>query len=223
LASSYLRECISQNTILGLSWGKSVYNTVSNLKPEKGINNLKVVQIMGQASSDNEYVDARELVRIVSKLYNGKAYYLNSPLYIEDDYARNILKNDQTNANTIRLASCADIILTGIGSMDLKTFNHLWKGYIDKSSINELIKKGVAGYICAYFYDKNGNIMDIDYNKRIVGIDIHDLKNVKTVIGVAGGDSAVKAEAILASLKGKFINVLVTDFDTANELIKLGS
>ncbi|EMW7733207.1 transcriptional regulator LsrR, partial [Yersinia enterocolitica] len=43
--------------------------------------------------------------------------------------------------------------------------------------------------------------------------------NIPTVIGVAGG--VEKSEAIVAALKGKYVNALVTDELTARSIIKL--
>lgn len=219
LAAEYLEDIISENTNLGISWGKAVYNTVNSLQGSKKKQNIKVIQLMGSASSDNEYIDVRELISTVSKLINAKAYYLNAPLYMEDNYARNILMKDPINAETLRLAVNADILLTGIGSMDSNNFSHLWKGYLTEPYMEELKRMGVVGYIFAYFYDAMGNVFDNDSNKRIVGIDISQIKSIKTVIGVAGG--ACKASAVLGALKGNFINVLVTDYDTANEILNL--
>ena len=54
-------------------------------------------------------------------------------------------------------------------------------------------------------------------NQRVIGISIDDLKVIPTVIGVAGG--VEKHEAILAALKGHYIDVLVTDEKTGNYLL----
>jgi DNA-binding transcriptional regulator LsrR (DeoR family) len=220
LAAKFLEENIKEGDTLGISYGKAVYNTIHSFKAVQNISKVKVVQIMGSSSLSNVYIDSRELISTTSKLFNGKAHYLNAPLYMEDDYARNVIKTDYVNLETLNLASKADILLTGIGSLDLETFSHLWKGYLDEDYIDTLKEYGVAGYICAYCFDINGDVLDIDINKRIIGIDITDLRKINTVIGVAGGYG--KARALLGALNGKFINVLVTDYNTANEIITIG-
>lgn len=49
-------------------------------------------------------------------------------------------------------------------------------------------------------------------------MDIDQLKRVRYVIAVAGGK--FKTDAIRAALKGRIINILVTDIETANKLIE---
>ena len=55
--------------------------------------------------------------------------------------------------------------------------------------------------------------------KRVIGIDLTSLKCAPRVVGIAGGEQ--KVPAILASLKGRWINVLITDRHTAERLIAL--
>lgn len=52
--------------------------------------------------------------------------------------------------------------------------------------------------------------------KRVIGIDLATLKSAPRVVGIAGGES--KVAAILASLAGKWINVLITERRTAEQL-----
>jgi lsr operon transcriptional repressor len=61
--------------------------------------------------------------------------------------------------------------------------------------------------------------MDIELNRRMVGIELKDLQDIEQVIGVAGGEA--KAEAILGALRGGHINVLVTDDGAAGKVLTL--
>lgn len=56
-------------------------------------------------------------------------------------------------------------------------------------------------------------------NSKIVGIDLEAIHAANYVIGVAAGK--FKAEAILGALRGKYINVLITDDDTALKVLSL--
>ena len=55
------------------------------------------------------------------------------------------------------------------------------------------------------------------FGDQIIAIPLEDYQNIPTRIGVAGG--LEKTEAIRAALNGNYVNVLITDFQTANELI----
>ena len=53
--------------------------------------------------------------------------------------------------------------------------------------------------------------------QRVFGIDLATLKSTSQVVGIAGRES--KIPVILASLKAKWMNVLITDRRTAEHLI----
>jgi DNA-binding transcriptional regulator LsrR (DeoR family) len=53
--------------------------------------------------------------------------------------------------------------------------------------------------------------------ERVIGIDLLTPQLTPRVVGIAGGES--KIPAILASLKAKWLNVLITDRCTAEQLI----
>ena len=61
--------------------------------------------------------------------------------------------------------------------------------------------------------------VDSPLMQRVIGIDLVTLRRAARVVGIAGGTG--KVEAILASLRGKWINVLITDRQTAERLIDL--
>jgi lsr operon transcriptional repressor len=48
-------------------------------------------------------------------------------------------------------------------------------------------------------------------------MDLEQLRKIKRCVGVAGGKR--KVAAIRGAMRGKYINVLITDLNTANELI----
>ena len=47
---------------------------------------------------------------------------------------------------------------------------------------------------------------------------LEDLRKLENVIGVAGGPS--KVDAILAALRGGYLDILITDEDTAQVLLE---
>ncbi len=65
----------------------------------------------------------------------------------------------------------------------------------------------------------SGQWLDIDINRRIVGISLEALSKIDTVIGVAGGSR--KGAAILGALRGRYINVLITDDQAAQKVLAL--
>ena len=60
--------------------------------------------------------------------------------------------------------------------------------------------------------------MESPLDDRLITTPLETLAEQKNVIGVAGG--ANKVSAIIGALNGKFLDILVTDQDTAELIIK---
>ena len=216
LTSNYVNNIIEDISILGLSWGKTIYNVVNSISPNKKVS-IKVVQIMGATSSKNPTIDAPDLIRKLATAYGGNYYYLHAPLYIENDIAQKALMKQPAIVETISLAKKSDIVLTGIGSLSNNIKNHLWDKYLNEKDLKKMKKMGAVGHICAHFYDINGRIIPTEKHNKIVGINMNDLKNINKVVGIAGGNS--KFESILGALRGNYLDILITDENIARKVI----
>ena len=72
--------------------------------------------------------------------------------------------------------------------------------------------------MCCHFFDINGQLVESPLDDRLITTPLETLAEQKNVIGVAGG--ANKVSAIIGALNGKFLDILVTDQDTAELIIK---
>jgi len=126
------------------------------------------------------------------------------------------MKNDETQ-KLLEKARNVDIALVGIGA-PIGSSNLVETGYFEKEQIKEMQNLGVAGDICSRFFDEEGQVCDLEINKRTIGINLDDLKNINEVIGVAGGEE--KVSSIVGALKGGFLDVLITDAKTAKLVLE---
>lgn len=212
--AEYLQGIIKENTILGMTWGKTISSVIKQLNP-KSKPPITVVPVVGAAAKDDPLVDTPDLIRMVAKAYNGKYKYLYAPLYIDNDYARKSLIQEPVINDTLFLANKANIVLTGIGTTDAVFASSLWSNYL----IHDLKVKNAVGCVYGYVFDINGNLIDNNINNKVVGIDLNTLLHVEYRIGITS--SKFKAKAILGALRGKFINVLITDEDTATKVLAM--
>ena len=74
------------------------------------------------------------------------------------------------------------------------------------------------GDLLSHFIDKDGNPVESGLDNRLLSTPLEELKKMNNVIGVAGGRH--KAEAIHAALRGKYLDILITDEETAAMLLK---
>ena len=218
LAARYVEGIVRADTVLGISWGLAVHSTVRALRPERRLP-ITVVQMVGAVGEGDPLIDGPDLARLLAGVYGGQYRYLHAPLIVEDLRARDVLLQEPRIRETLELARRADVALVGIGAPHAAVYSLLRAGYVDREAIAGLLAQGVAGDVCARHYDAQGCELDIDLNRRIVGIELEALHGIDQVIGVAGGEA--KAGAILGALRGGHVDVLVTDDAAASKILAL--
>jgi len=217
LAARYLEGILNNASILAIGWGTALYEVVNALRPRQL--GIEIVQMIGAIGSGDPLIDGPELARELAKTLGGRYRYLHAPLIVRDEEVQKAFLREQRISETLELAKGADIALVGIGSVDPSVSSLLRAGYIDEEGLEAIRRCGAVGDICARQFDIQGNVLDIELNRRVVGIDIESLKRIDCVMGVAGG--MPKAPAILGALRGGFVNVLITDNRVAQEVLRL--
>jgi DNA-binding transcriptional regulator LsrR (DeoR family) len=89
---------------------------------------------------------------------------------------------------------------------------------LSRAELDSLLQKGVVGDIALRFFDAQGQPVQSEIDKRVIGITFEQLKHTRRVVGIAGGPE--KFQAILGALRGKLINVLITDLKNAEKLLQ---
>ena len=75
--------------------------------------------------------------------------------------------------------------------------------------------------MCAQHYDINGQLLDVELNRRAIGVGLEALRSIGTVIAIAGSEE--KARAILGAIRGQYIDVLITDDRAAAKILELAA
>ena len=91
-------------------------------------------------------------------------------------------------------------------------------GIRTEEEYTELIQKGAVGEIVGRIYDKEGQVVDEDLRRKMIGISTQQIKKIPVRVGISYGKD--KVEAIKGAIKGEMINVLVTDATTAEKLME---
>lgn len=214
-AAMYISDRLKGERILGITGSHLVTKTVHKLKKVHDCN-LKVVQTIGATINHDISGD---LVNYIVQTYDGKAYFLNTPVYVDDLYAKEVLLRDPAVTETFSLFRRCDLLLMGIGRFDLRGDMPLWFGYMTERHRQEMASKGAVGSVCAMFYDINGQLLDCEWNKKCITMPWHDVANTRQRIAIARGQGKVKS--ILGALRGHLTDVLVTDMTTATAVLEL--
>jgi len=182
---------------------------------------VEVVQILGATGSENTPINGPILAQLLSDRLGCRSWHLHAPLIVDSETGRNALLQDRSIQDTLERAKHADVALVGIGSTRSDLYSLLRAGYVTEAEAQAIREMGAVGDVCAQHYNLAGEWLDIDINRRVVGIELDTLTEIDTVIGVAG--SSRKGQAILGALRGGYIDVLITDDQAAKKILALHS
>ncbi len=218
-AANCLLDMAYDGDVIGVAWGTTIYEMVNFLPLSIERNNISVVQITGGLNQVSMDFNAIELTRRVAKAFGAKSYQLYAPAIVDSIDTKNVLMSESNIKKTIEMFSKINIAIVGVGSVVPEPSTMLYRdGFIRKEDFENISKCGAVGDINSYFYDKNGNRCKTELERRTIGIDLDHLRRVRYVMAVCGGK--FKADAIYGALKGKIINIIVTDKETAREMLK---
>lgn len=217
-ASKFLNSIVKDGDIIGVTWGATLYACSRNLIPREDIKDITVVQICGGVSKLDKNIYATEIPKKFSEVYHGVPYILPLPAILDDIKVKNAVLHDKNINDVLNIARQANINIFTMGTFGYESA--LTKaGYISKEEVDRLHLKGAVGDICARIIDINGNICDEKLNERTVAIDLDELKLKDWRIAVATGSNKVKC--IIGALRGGYVNVLITDEETALEILSI--
>jgi deoxyribonucleoside regulator len=218
LAAQFLDNVLQDGMIIGISWGTALYQMIRAMQP-RNLPGVEIVQLIGATGSENVPTDGPILARLLTDRLGGFPRYLHAPLIVENEAVRETLLQTRNIQETMARAAQADVALIGIGCPNSELYSLKRAGYVDETETQHIRAAGVVGDICGHHYSLAGEWLDIDINRRAVGINLDALLNIDTVIGVAG--SSRKGAAILGALRGHYINVLITDEQAAQKILAL--
>lgn len=215
--AEYLEGLLKKGDTVGSTWGRTISEVAKNLSTNKGLQ-VSAVQMIGGLNIANENLQADEVVRTIAKKLGGESHILYAPALVENNGVKDVLMSDMNIKETFKEMESCNVILAGIGELKEDTY------LIRDIDVNEdykkyLLSKDASGDIGFRWYDINGQPVENEYENKTIGYNVLENSKDALVIGIAGGER--KYEAILGALRGEYLDVLITDSDTANELIKL--
>jgi len=214
-AALFTHSIIRDGMQIGIAWGTTLYQMVHQMQYEN-VEDVSVVQLMGGFGASNPQYDGSELARELSKRLKAKYYPLQCPVLVKNILVKELLLEEPWIRKSLIQTSSLDVAFVGISSNNPDSSALVRAGYLTNEEAERIQKAGAIGHICGYSYDKNGNLMDIPVNNRIIGIEFNAFLKIPERIGIACG--ANKAAAVNAALKGGHLTTLITDESLAAKL-----
>ncbi len=207
--SEYLKRILRDDLVISLSWGSTLRKLVDIADIRKNYK-MEIIPIMGGMGNKGNKITSSEIARTLAEKTGGIYYVIHAPVIVKTAEMKEGLLKEEVIGEIFKKAKKADFAFVGIGKIT-DTSTMIREGYLEEKDFQLLKKENVIGDICATFFDIQGNVIDTELSKRIIGLDVRELKD-SIVVGIGGGEE--KREAILGALRGGFLDVLITDEET---------
>ncbi len=206
-AAHYVSDHLREDGYLNIGYGDTVSRMLGVLAKNRE-ESLNVVSLTGGVSY--------YLPSVGTTAYSMHLFLTPSPLVVSSRQVRDALLDEKSLQDVSTMTEYADMSVVGIGAA-VEGATVLRNGILNEGELTVLKMQGAVGDVLNHFMDKDGNLIQTEIEDRVISTDLDKLRQLKNVVGVAGGKD--KVAAIKAVLNGGYLNVLITDSDTAAELL----
>lgn len=215
--AKYLERTLRNNDHVGVSMGTTI-KEIARFVDYNESSNMTFIPLIGGVGQIGIDIHPNQIVMELAKAFKGNIKLLHAPAVLSDKNLKETLKQDKGIKEILEEITKVNVAIVGIGGQTNKDSTMIATGYYDEDDMRRLERQNVAGDICLQFYDIDGNSHQYEFNEKVFGIEINQLKEIDKVIGIAAGDE--KITGIIGAMRGKFINVLVTNYSCCIELLQ---
>jgi len=217
---NFLSRTLLDGEYVGVSMGMTLQNVIRGKRSIDTDIKCTFVPILGGVGETRHDIHSNYIATEFARLFGGNCVQFFSPAIFSDAGVLQGFLKEKSVKQIFDIYKKVDTVIMGIGIPDRGGSTLMATGYVDEDILQHFVDDGAAGDIALHFFDQNGSTEKFkEFNERIAGMHISQLKKVSKRIGIAGG--AEKAQAVLGAIRGDFLNILITDVDCAHLLLNV--
>jgi DNA-binding transcriptional regulator LsrR (DeoR family) len=215
VVASLIVENLKNIRSMGFSFSQTIGNIADYIHTGADSYHVAVCDLMGAMMGfPMPYTASAD----VAKRIGGVLYPISAPIMVIDSHDIDTYLMDPNIKKSMGVARQIDYAIVGIG--DFTTQNILYRsGYINEETINNMRRQGIVGEMCMRFFDLNGNPVKSELDHRVISVPWETLANAANLTAVASGSHKIRPT--LGALKTGIVHTLVTDLDTARQILNL--
>jgi DNA-binding transcriptional regulator LsrR (DeoR family) len=199
------------------SWSATLLAAVDAMRPLARSGADRVLQLFGGVGNPAAEAHAARLTQRFADLTGSKPTFLLAPGIASSIEARDAIMQDQFVKEAVGGLDDVTLALVGIGALEPSSLLQSSGNIYSEDELQALGERGAVGDICLRFFDAEGRSVASAVDERVIGVTLQQLARTDRTVGVAGGER--KYEAIRGALLGGWVNVLITDHVTAQQLV----
>lgn len=212
-----LDNSMQSGDVIATGWGRTVRSVVDNVSNGE-LQDMRVVQALGALDGDQSY-SSESCARRLSRALGGECTPISAPACVSSSSIRKILMDEPLISSQLEKLSEANRIVLGISSLRPSSTIHT-TGLFSNSIVKGHHYSNAVGSILGAFIDDQGQPVNGPLNERLIGMELSDLKKSDNqCVVISGGFD--KIPAMLATLRGGYANVLITDVATGQGILNV--
>lgn len=214
-AAQALPKLLKSGDTLAVAWGRTVLS-VGEHAGIASLQDMTVVQATGGTTASFAYTP--ELcASAVARAISARCVNITAPAVVKSPELLHMLLDEPLVQEQFATLARANRVLFGISSLRPNSTIHT-SGFFESVSLQDYLAAGAVGVVAGRFIDERGRPVAGPLDDRTVGISLDLLRKIGTRIAVAGGFD--KVPALLAALRGGYVNVLITDAATGHGILR---
>ncbi len=213
-----LEPLLGDCTEIAIAGGRTIREVVEHLSVDQP-RSIRTIQAMGHVDATIREFDAQEVGRLMAQRLGGSFVPLNSPAFIPDEQARDVIMELEQVRSVRRQLRDAHLAIVGIGTLENSVFAE--HGTLTPEMTRELQAAGAVGEICGRFFNADGQECATRWANRVVSIRFDELRKIPLVLAIACGRD--RAAAITAACCGGLISGLLIDEGGARAVLEFAA
>ena len=201
-------------SMIGIGHGRSLMAAVDEL-PLVDTGDTQFMSLLGGLTR-RFTANPHDVIHRLAEQTGAEAYVLPVPFLANSVEDKAVLLAQNGVAEVFELMSTMDVALVGIGSVD-REVQLVRSRMLKDEELQGVRDAGASGELLGHFFDDQGKPVESPFTERIIAPSLQSLQQ-HNIVALAGGPE--KVEAIRAVLNSGVLSGLITDEQTAAELIK---
>ncbi len=215
-AGEYTSTALRDGQSLGVGWGKTIRAAIGGITP-RNFRDISVSSLYGGVPRSP--VNPFDSTAMCARQFQARVCnHLAAPMFVSSPQIRETIASQELFRTFYREVLAVDMILTACGDMTSQATN-LALGVITPEERASLARAGAVGEFFGRFLDAAGEVVDHPLNECSMSPDFEGLCKVPHIVLVSGG--LAKLNILQSVLRRGYAHVLVTDADTAENLLTL--
>ncbi|WP_170037007.1 sugar-binding transcriptional regulator [Georgenia soli] len=221
-AARYLAGASLDGATIGYtSWSSTLRSMVRQMDRIPRSPVKRVVETLGDLGPPILQHEAARATQRLAGLIDAEPVFLRAPGVFSRRDLRDAALQDSHVREALEQLNELDVVFLGVGPADFHGPLQEGANFFTASQLAQVRKAGAVGQLNQRFLDAQGQPLTTDLDDLVIGITLDQLRSARRRIVVTGGLS--KHQALLAALRGRWVDVLLTDVTTARFLLQRAS